>query len=434
MSYVKHIPEKSLIFNNLQDIRVAIIGLGYVGLPLAIEFGKKYQTIGFDTNTQRIRELRQGKDLKNEIFLDDFILSSLLTFSDTPEPLKDADIFIVTVPTPVDSYKKPDIRALLEASRLIGRFLKPGGIVIYESTVYPGCTEEECVPVLEKTSGLSFNVDFFCGYSPERISPGDRTRRLPNIRKVTSGSTPDTAAFVDRLYSEIIPAGTFPVSSIRVAEASKALENAQRDVNISFMNEMALLFDKLNLDTHEVLEAAGTKWNFIPFRPGFVGGHCISVDPYYLLHKAYSVGYSPEVLLSGRRINDQMGLFVANKVIKLMIKKGHRIEGSKVLILGLTYKANCPDTRNSKVFDVISELRDFGAEVDVFDPIADSDPAIQSWQINPARQPDSVYDAVIAAVPHNVFDGINWDQLTREDTVVYDVNGTLPRHLVTARL
>ncbi|MBO9639364.1 MAG: nucleotide sugar dehydrogenase [Siphonobacter aquaeclarae] len=412
---------------------IAIIGLGYVGLPLAIEFGRKVPTIGFDTNTQRINELRERNDTTGEITSDEFSLSSFLSFTEQSEELSNATVFIVAVPTPVDAFKRPDLGPLLLATRLIGSLLKKGDTVIFESTVYPGCTEDDCVPVLEKESGLTYNTDFFCGYSPERINPGDKTRRLPSIQKVTSGSSPSAARFVDQLYASIITAGTFPVSSIRVAEASKVLENAQRDVNISFMNEMALLFDRLDLDTHEVLEAAATKWNFLPFRPGLVGGHCISVDPYYLLHKAESVGYLPQVLLSGRRINDQMGVFIANKVIKLMIRKGHRIEGSRVLVLGVTYKENCPDIRNSKVIDVIRELGEFGAAVDVWDPVVDPAVLLEKWRLIVTR-PEGFYDAIVLTVSHDTFLDLSWLPHRHAQTVVYDVKGVLPRQIIDARL
>lgn len=425
--------DNSLIFNNDYTPSIAVLGLGYVGLPLAVEFGKKYPTVGFDINTQRISELRAKTDTTGELISDEFSLSPFLSFSAAPEAIASANVFVVAVPTPVDPFKKPDLTPLLSASRLVGSHLKKGDLVIYESTVYPGCTEEECVPVLEKASGLIYNIDFFCGYSPERINPGDRSRRLTTIRKVTSGSTPAVAAAIDSLYASIISAGTFPVSSIRVAEASKVLENAQRDVNISFMNEMALLFDRLGLDTQEVLEAAGTKWNFLPFRPGLVGGHCISVDPYYLLYKAESVGYLPQVLLSGRRINDQMGLFIANKVIKLMIRKGHRIEGSRVLVLGATYKENCPDTRNSKVIDVVRELSEFGATVDVWDPLADAAVVSAKWQIL-LTPPADLYDAIVLAVAHEDFLTLSWTKHRHATTVVYDVKGVLPRQLIDARL
>ncbi|SDL84441.1 nucleotide sugar dehydrogenase [Siphonobacter aquaeclarae] len=425
--------DNSLIPNDRSPISIAVVGLGYVGLPLAVEFGRKYPTVGFDINTQRINELSQKIDITGELISDEFSLSPQLTFSDSADAISGANVFVVAVPTPVDAFKKPDLKPLLHASRLIGTRLKKGDVVIFESTVYPGCTEEECVPVLEKESGLVYNEDFFCGYSPERINPGDRSRRLTTIRKVTSGSTPAVAGFVDTLYASIIAAGTFPVSSIRVAEASKVLENAQRDVNISFINEMALLFDRLGLDTNEVLDAAATKWNFLPFRPGLVGGHCISVDPYYLLFKAESVGYAPQVLLSGRRINDQMGIFVANKVIKLMIRKGHRIDGSRILVLGVTYKENCPDIRNSKVIDVVRELTEFGAAVDTWDPFADKEEVFSRWN-RPVVAPSGFYDAIILTVAHSCFLDLAWLVHRHETTAIYDVKGVLPRDLIDGRL
>ncbi|TAE01696.1 MAG: nucleotide sugar dehydrogenase, partial [Bacteroidetes bacterium] len=352
--------------------KIAVIGLGYVGLPLAVEFGKKYEVIGFDIKEKRIKELSQGIDLTLEVSESELKNIKNLRFSSDIEDLRKANIFIITVPTPIDQYKKPDLFPLISASTLVGKVLKKNDIVIYESTVYPGCTEEDCVPVLEKYSGLKFNKDFFCGYSPERINPGDKEHTLPKIKKVVSGSTPEIAQKVNELYSSIITAGTHLVSSIKVAEASKIIENSQRDLNIAFVNELALIFDKMNIDTTEVLIAAGTKWNFLPFRPGLVGGHCIGVDPYYLTHKAESLGYLPQVILAGRRINDNMGIYVAQKVIKLMIQKSHNIKESKILVLGMTFKENCPDIRNSRVIDVIKELQDFGAKVEVFDPWADA--------------------------------------------------------------
>lgn len=343
--------------------KIAIIGLGYVGLPLAIEFGRQYQVLGFDINKNRIEELRKGEDHTKEADVDDLnevLVSKNLSLSSHLEDLKDCNIYIITVPTPIDQFKAPNLGLLLKATAMIGTVLKKGDIVIYESTVYPGCTEEDCVPVLEKTSGLKFNHDFYCGYSPERINPGDKVNTLTKIRKVTSGSTPEIADAIDSLYKSIITAGTHKASSIKVAEASKAIENAQRDLNISFVNELSLIFDRMNIDTNDVLDAASTKWNFLKFKPGLVGGHCIGVDPYYLAHKAESLGYHPQVILSGRRVNDNMGMFIANKVIKLMIKKGHKIDGARALILGITFKENCPDIRNSRVIDIYKELIQFG--------------------------------------------------------------------------
>ena len=338
---------------DLSTSKIAIIGLGYVGLPLAVEFGKKFPVIGFDINQSRIDELSKGYDRTQEVETDNLQSSTQLSFSANINDLVDCNVFIVTVPTPIDRFKKPDLIPLIAASKTVGKVLRKGDVVIYESTVYPGCTEEDCVPILEKESGLVFNQDFFCGYSPERINPGDKVNTLTKIKKVTSGSTLEVAQFVDSLYGSIITAGTYLATSIKVAEASKAIENAQRDVNISFVNELALIFDKMGIDTTEVLEAAGTKWNFLKFKPGLVGGHCIGVDPYYLLHKSESLGYYPQVILSGRRVNDNMGIFVANKLVKLLIKKGHKIDGCKVLILGVTFKENCPDIRNSRVIECV---------------------------------------------------------------------------------
>jgi UDP-N-acetyl-D-galactosamine dehydrogenase len=353
--------------------KIAIIGLGYVGLPLAHTFSFKYKVVGFDIAKWRIEELKNGYDRTLELSEKQVkeAIENKIEFTDNLEDIKDCNIYIITVPTPIDKHKKPDLTPLIKASESVGKVLKKGDIVIYESTVYPGATEEECVPVLERVSGLKFNQDFFCGYSPERINPGDKEHTVTKILKVTSGSTPEIAKKVDELYASVITAGTYKASSIKVAEAAKVIENSQRDINIAFVNELALIFDKLGIDTNEVLEAAGTKWNFLKFKPGLVGGHCIGIDPYYLTHKAQGVGYYPEIILSGRRLNDNMGIFVANKVVKLLIKKGHKIEGSKVLVLGITFKENCPDIRNSRVIDVIRELEEFGINVDVYDPWAD---------------------------------------------------------------
>lgn len=416
------------------SITVGIIGLGYVGLPLALAFSLQYTTIGFDTHGQRIDELSNHHDSAGEVNPEQLQTASRLTFTQNPDDLASVNLYVIAVPTPVDRFKRPDLSFLVAASRMVGRLLKPKDIVVYESTVYPGCTEEICVPVLVEESGLRYNQDFFCGYSPERINPGDPSHPLTSIRKVTSGSTPEVAEYIDKVYQSIITAGTFKASSIRVAEASKAIENAQRDVNISFMNELALLFDRLNIDTQEVLEAASTKWNFLNFRPGLVGGHCISVDPYYLLHKAESVGYYPQVLLSGRRINDQMGVFVANKVVKLMIKQGHRIEGSRVLVLGITYKENCADIRNSKVIDVIQELQEFGLLVEVWDPVASSVKVYQELGLELIPEPSGIYQAIILAVAHQTFLTMNWNLIRNEATVIYDVKAILAKDFVTARL
>src|SRR6478609_4679018 len=383
---------------------LSIIGLGYVGLPLAVEFGKKYKTIGFDINEHRIKELREGKDRTLEVTAEELKSSSQLMFSSQLDELKAANVFIVTVPTPIDKNKNPDLTPIVKASETVSKVLKKGDIVIYESTVYPGCTEEVCVPILER-SGLKFNVDFFCGYSPERINPGDKVHTVTKILKITSGSTPEIADKVDALYRSIITAGTYKAQSMKVAEAAKVIENCQRDINIAFMNELSLIFEKLNIDTLSVLEAAGTKWNFMPFRPGLVGGHCIGVDPYYLTFKAEEVGYHPQVILAGRRINDNMGAHVANKVVKLMIHKGTAIKGADVLILGITFKENCPDIRNSKVIDVITELKDFGANVHVYDPRAGKTEARAEYGITLTDWADlpADADAVVIAVPHREY-------------------------------
>lgn len=388
----------------MQNEKIAIIGLGYVGLPLAVEFGKTLEVIGFDINTSRIDELRSGVDNTLEVSSDELAEAQHLAFSATPSDLKSATIFIVTVPTPIDSYKRPDLTPLLKASEMIGSVLKKGDTVIYESTVYPGATEEECVPVLERVSGLAFNKDFFCGYSPERINPGDKTHRLTTIMKVTSGSTPEIAEKVDSLYASIVTAGTHKAPSIRVAEAAKVIENTQRDLNIALINELAIIFEHLDIDTAAVLEAAGTKWNFLPFRPGLVGGHCIGVDPYYLTHKAAAVGYHPEIILAGRRLNDGMGAYVARLLIKEMLKRGIAKHKSRVLVMGLTFKENCPDLRNTKVIDVVTELQEFGFQVDVYDPWIDHADANREYGILPVENlEEGVYDGTIVAVAHKQF-------------------------------
>jgi UDP-N-acetyl-D-galactosamine dehydrogenase len=413
---------------------IAIIGLGYVGLPLAVAFGSKYSTLGFDINTSRVDELSKGIDRTLESDRDKIASAKLLTFSSAVDDLKSCDIFIVTVPTPINQFKAPDLEPLLKASAMIGQVMKKGAVVIYESTVYPGCTEEDCVPVLEKYSGLKFNIDFYCGYSPERINPGDKINTLTTIMKVTSGSTPKIATFVDGLYSSIITAGTYKAPSIKVAEASKAIENAQRDVNISFVNELALIFDRIGIDTNDVLEAAGTKWNFLKYKPGLVGGHCIGVDPYYLAHKAESLGYHPQVILSGRRVNDTMGQFIAGKVVKLMIQKGTNIRGAKALLLGVTFKENCPDIRNSKVVDIYNELVQFGLEVDVFDPHADAVQVQSEYNIGLIQTPIK-YDAIILTVAHKEFLQLDLETLKNGNhTVVFDSKATLDRDSVDARL
>lgn len=429
---------------NLDEKRIAIIGLGYVGLPLAIEFGKKFKVLGFDINQSRIAELNLLIDrtneadlvgMKNAMDLAKTNTGFGLNFSANVEDLKNYNVFIVTVPTPIDQFKAPDLTPLLKASEMLGKVIKKDDIIIYESTVYPGCTEEDCVPVLEKYSGLKFNLDFYCGYSPERINPGDKVNTLTKIKKVTSGSTPEIADLVDGLYSSIIEAGTHKAPSLKVAEASKAIENAQRDVNISFVNELALIFDRMGIDTSDVIEAAATKWNFLKYKPGLVGGHCIGVDPYYLAHKAESLGYHPQVILSGRRVNDNMGMFIANKVIKLMIQKGHLIKGSKALILGFTFKENCPDTRNTRVVDIYQELIQFGLFVDVYDPWADKDDVMHEYGVlisNSYNEND--YQSVIVAVSHNEFLEIDFEKFKNNNAVIFDTKAIIDRSLTDARL
>lgn len=414
--------------------KVGIIGLGYVGLPLAVEFGKVMETVGFDIDKRRIDELAKGHDRTKEVSAEELKASMKLKCSSDITQLKDINFFIVTVPTPVDDFKQPDLRPLVSASKTVGQVLKKNDIVIYESTVYPGCTEEICVPVLEQTSGLKFNHDFYCGYSPERINPGDKQHRVTTIKKITSGSTQDAAARVDQLYRKIIKAGTHLASSIKVAEAAKVIENSQRDVNIAFVNELALIFERIGIDTHEVLEAAGTKWNFLPFKPGLVGGHCIGVDPYYLTHKAEGLGYRPEVILSGRRINDNMGNYIASRVIKLMAQKEHPINGGKILVLGLTFKENCPDIRNSKVVDVIRELKSYGADVEVYDPHADPEEVKHEYGLSLIQKPEKSYHAIVLAVSHDEFKSIDWSVIKTAQTVIYDVKGFLDKSFVSARL
>jgi UDP-N-acetyl-D-galactosamine dehydrogenase len=420
---------------NIEKVNIAIIGQGYVGLPLAIEFGKKYPTIGFDINANRIEDLKKGIDHTNEASKEQLKSADHLNFTSDLNDITNSNVYVVTVPTPIDEYKTPDLNPLKGASKMLGEILKKGDIVIYESTVFPGCTEEVCVPLLESASGLVFNQDFFCGYSPERIVPGDKVNTLTTIMKVTSGSTDDIASFVDELYSSIITAGTFKAASMKVAEASKAIENAQRDVNISFVNELALIFDRVGIDTQDVLDAAGTKWNFLKYKPGLVGGHCISVDPYYLAYKAENLGYHPEVILSGRRVNDNMSTFVANKMIKMLIKGGKQIMGSKILILGITFKENCPDIRNSKVADVHNELKEFGLKVDVYDYEADQEEVKQEYGIHLIDEIKVKYDGVLLAVAHNKFSMIDVQSLKRDsESVVFDLKGFLPRNIVNSRL
>lgn len=417
-----------------QEIKIGIIGLGYVGLPLAVEFGKIIPTIGFDINLERIEELKNGNDHTLETSKVDMSASINLRYTNNFENLKPCNILIITVPTPVDKNKRPDLSPLLKASETAGKVLKPGDIVIYESTVYPGATEEECIPILEKYSGLSFNKDFFCGFSPERINPGDKSHTLTTIRKITSGSTPEVAEHIDKLYNRILKNGTYKASSIKVAEAAKVIENSQRDINIAFVNELALILERMEIDTNEVLDAACTKWNFLNFRPGLVGGHCIGIDPYYLTHKAEELGYHPEIILSGRRLNDNMGFYVAKQVVKLMIKKGQQISNSRVLILGITFKENCPDIRNSKVIDVITELKDFGCNVEVYDPWANSLEVKKDCGITLSSTFSVGYDAIILAVSHEQFKTMNIKALCNEQGIIYDIKGLLPKDLINGRL
>ncbi|MEJ2721671.1 MAG: nucleotide sugar dehydrogenase, partial [bacterium] len=405
--------------------------------PLAVEFGRHYDAVGFDINQKRIEELERGIDRTLEVNAEDITSAHRLSFTATVEDLRPCDIYIVTVPTPIDKHNQPDLTPIRLATETVAKVLEKGNIVVYESTVYPGCTEEFCVPILERLSGLEFNTDFFCGYSPERINPGDKQHTVTKIKKVTAGSTPETAGIVDELYGSIITAGTHLTSSIKVAEAAKVIENSQRDINIAFVNELALIFDRLGIDTLEVLEAAGSKWNFLPFRPGLVGGHCIGVDPYYLTHKAEEIGYHPEVILAGRRINDNMGLFIAGKVIKLMIHKGRKVRGSRVLVLGVTFKENCPDIRNSRVVDVVRELREFECEVDVFDPWADSNEVAEEYGfplVDERAVTTGSYDAVVLAVAHARFRELDIAALKSAHGVVYDAKSFLDRTIVDGRL
>ena len=418
-----------------RDIKIAIIGLGYVGLPLALAFSKKYAVVGYDIKTSRVANLNKGIDITQEADELELVNNLNLQITSNAAALEDCTIYIVTVPTPIDKYKSPDLGPLLEASKLVGSVLKKGDIVIYESTVYPGCTEEDCVPVLEKYSGLLFNTHFYCGYSPERINPGDKINTLTKIKKITSGSTAQIANIVNDLYGSIIEAGTYLAPSIKVAEAAKAIENAQRDINISFVNELALIFDKIGIDTNDVLEAASTKWNFLPFKPGLVGGHCIGVDPYYLAHKAQMLGYHPQVILSGRQVNDNMGVFIANKLVKLMIAKGNVIKGANVLVMGITFKENCPDIRNSKVFDIITELQEFGMQVDVYDPVADITQLNSNQKFSLIEGITKTYDGIIIAVAHSSFLTFNVQNLkSSSSAVIVDIKGCYPRHIVDSRL
>lgn len=422
----------------LADLRIAIIGLGYVGLPLAVEFGKKVPVIGFDIYQKRIDELKNGQDHTLEVSSEELKQSHHLSFTANLDDLKECNFFIVTVPTPIDNYKQPDLTPLIKASTSIGKILKRGDIVVYESTVYPGATEEVCIPVLEEISGLRFNVDFFAGYSPERINPGDKLHRVTNILKITSGSTPDVADFIDEIYNLVIEAGTHKAASIKVAEAAKVIENTQRDVNIALINELTLIFNRMGIDTEDVLKAAGTKWNFLPFRPGLVGGHCIGVDPYYLTHKAQSIGYHPEIILAGRRLNDSMGAYVVTQLVKHMIKKKIQVEGARVLLLGLSFKENCPDIRNTKIIDIVKELEEYHVDVDVYDPWVDSAEAQHEYNILPIDAPKSAeYDAIILAVAHEQFKQMGVEEirkLGKADHVLYDLKYVLAQHESDIRL
>lgn len=424
--------------------KIAVIGLGYVGLPLAVEFAKKYVTVGFDINSNRIQELRSGKDATLEVeddLLQEVLASSLdwdqdgLYVSDLLEDIRNCNTFIVTVPTPTDKNNRPVLTPLYKASESVGKVLKKGDYVIYESTVYPGVTEDECVPVLEKVSGLKFNIDFFVGYSPERINPGDKEHTVSKILKVTSGSTPEAADVVDQLYKSVITAGTYKATSLKVAEAAKVIENSQRDINIAFVNELSKIFNRMGIDTHEVLAAAGTKWNFLPFKPGLVGGHCIGVDPYYLAQKAQEVGYHPEIILAGRRLNDSMGQHVATEVIKLMVKKDIPVKGSNILMLGITFKENCPDIRNTKAIDIYHELKTYDLNVDIYDPWANPEEVKHEYGIPSFNKlPDTQYDGVILAVAHKTFESLPIESIKKEKAVVYDVKAVLPKELVDGRL
>lgn len=421
----------------LQEAYIGIIGLGYVGLPLATEFGKVFPTVGFDINPRRLDELRSGTDSTLEVADDELKAATRLVYTSDLSALRRANIYIVTVPTPIDSAKRPDLRPLMGASGTVGKVLEKGNIVIYESTVYPGATEEVCVPILEKESGLKFNIDFFCGYSPERINPGDKQHRLPNIVKVTSGSTSEVADLVDALYRRVITAGTFRASSIKVAEAAKVIENTQRDVNIALVNELSLIFNRLGINTLEVLEAAGTKWNFLPFRPGLVGGHCIGVDPYYLTHKAQEVGYQPDMILAGRRLNDNMGSYIASQMIKLMVKKGIDVAHARILIMGLSFKENCPDIRNTKVIDIINELQEFGISTEVSDPWVDPQEAKKEYGITMTDEPVGCYDGIVFAVAHRQFLEKSIEeirQLCKNPCVIYDVKNMFPEDIVDGSL
>jgi nucleotide sugar dehydrogenase len=423
---------------SLDHLKIAVIGLGYVGLPLAVEFGRIREVVGFDINESRIEALRRDEDATLETSADELAAAKQLRFSTDPADIAECNFYIVTVPTPIDAHRRPDLTPLINASETVGKVLKRGDIVVYESTVYPGATEEDCVPVLERMSGLTYNRDFFCGYSPERINPGDKEHRLPSIRKVTSGSTPHVADLVDRLYASIITAGTYKAESIRVAEAAKVIENTQRDLNIALINELAIIFNRMGIDTEAVLKAAGTKWNFLPFRPGLVGGHCIGVDPYYLTHKAEAIGYRPEIILAGRRLNDAMGAYVAEQLVKAMLKRRIQVNGARVLVMGLTFKENCPDLRNTRVVDVIAELESYGVDVDIYDPWVDTDEAQKEYGLVLVDRPGAgVYDGVMIAVAHDEFSK-GGERLVagcvKPDHVVYDLKNVLPRGAKALRL
>lgn len=420
---------------DLSNIKIGVVGLGYVGLPLAVEFSKKFEVVGFDINKARIEALKNNTDVTLELSAEQMNSAGNITYSSDTEDLKKCNFYVVSVPTPIDIYKKPDLSPVIGASKTVGSVLKKGDIVVYESTVYPGCTEEDCVPVLEKISGLKFNSDFFCGYSPERINPGDKEHTVSKIKKITSGSTPEIAEIVNDVYSSIIVAGTHKASSIKVAEAAKVIENSQRDINIAFVNELALIFEKMGIDTNEVLEAAGTKWNFLNFKPGLVGGHCIGVDPYYLTYKAEGLGYNSEIILAGRRLNDNMPVYIASKIVKLMIKKGLKVSGAKVLVAGITFKENCPDIRNSKAVDVVKELQEYGCDVDVYDPWAVPSEVESFYGFTSFRDcPVEKYDSVVILAAHKQFKDIDFVKFCNNSHVIYDMKGILNKEIVDGRL
>jgi UDP-N-acetyl-D-glucosamine/UDP-N-acetyl-D-galactosamine dehydrogenase len=435
---IEKIREMTFSAEVLRNAKIAVIGLGYVGLPLAVEFGKKRDVVGFDINEARIDALSAGRDSTLEVSEVEMCSATRLRFTSNLADIADCRVFIVTVPTPIDEHKRPDLTPLIKATRSIGQVIKTGDIVIYESTVYPGATEEDCVPIIAQVSGLTFNRDFFAGYSPERVNPGDKAHRVPTIKKVTSGSTPEVADFVDALYGEIITAGTHKAASIKVAEAAKVIENTQRDLNIALINELAIIFNRMGIDTEAVLQAAGTKWNFLPFRPGLVGGHCIGVDPYYLTHKAMAIGYHPEIILAGRRLNDSMGAYVASQLIKAMIKRRIHVEGARILIMGLTFKENCPDLRNTRVVDIVRELADYNVKVDIYDPWVDAVEARREYGLDPVAEPsEAAYDAIILAVAHDKFRDMGADEirvLGKPGHVLYDLKYVLRPEQADLRL